>query len=340
MMRQFPMWILRAFFGCIFGLAINTAAHATVLIDENFQSHDAGTTIDTIGWNLVAETGGPPIIREESPGVPGTNKYIVTSTLNNQPARYELPFVNPGFFSGTTLTFTADVWDPLINENPGQLSTFPRAVMGIYQYPNSHQSAMPPYFGLETNDSNPDDDPTTGEWVVSGENFGNPPDPTPQMFGPTLDQGTWYSVKSEWNLGAKTMNLLVKHRDLDEPFTTIFSGVTLGFDDPNQNMAALDAFQIRMLRGTRMDNFKVEYDAVMAPGVAGDYNKDGVVDAADYVIWRNNLGTNFQLQNEVSGVTPGQVTQEDYDAWRARFGNTSGSGASILSGSSVPEPSG
>ncbi len=73
------------------------------------------------------------------------------------------------------------------------------------------------------------------------------------------------------------------------------------------------------------------------PGVPGDYNSNGVVDAADYVVWRDHLGTNFQLPNEVSGTTPGSVTQEDYAAWRARFGNTSGSGSG-LTGGSVPEP--
>jgi hypothetical protein len=52
----------------------------------------------------------------------------------------------------------------------------------------------------------------------------------------------------------------------------------------------------------------------------GDYNNDGYVNAADYVLWRKNFGTNFQLSNEVAGTTPGMVTQEDYTEWRARFG--------------------
>jgi formylglycine-generating enzyme len=76
---------------------------------------------------------------------------------------------------------------------------------------------------------------------------------------------------------------------------------------------------------------------VPASPVAGDYNGNGSVDAADYVVWRNNSGAAFQLPNEVPGVTPGMVTQEDYDAWRTRFGNTAGSAAGNAANSPVPE---
>jgi hypothetical protein len=69
-------------------------------------------------------------------------------------------------------------------------------------------------------------------------------------------------------------------------------------------------------------------------GVPGDYNGNGIVDAADYVVWRKG----GPLQNEVAGVTPGQVTQEDYTAWRARFGNTAGIGSAIGNQTTVPEP--
>lgn len=65
-------------------------------------------------------------------------------------------------------------------------------------------------------------------------------------------------------------------------------------------------------------------------GVPGDYNNNGTVDAADYILWRNG----GPLQNEVD--TPGTINLADYDAWRARFGNVAGSGA--LAGGAVPEP--
>ena len=66
-------------------------------------------------------------------------------------------------------------------------------------------------------------------------------------------------------------------------------------------------------------------------GVPGDYNNNGIVDSADYVLWRNG----GPLQNEVDAV--GTVNDADYTAWRSRFGNTSGSGAG-LGGAAVPEP--
>jgi hypothetical protein len=58
--------------------------------------------------------------------------------------------------------------------------------------------------------------------------------------------------------------------------------------------------------------------AVWSPTVPGDYNSNGIVDAADYVLWRK------------SG------TQTGYQTWRANFGTTtSGSGSQIAN---VPEP--
>ncbi len=66
--------------------------------------------------------------------------------------------------------------------------------------------------------------------------------------------------------------------------------------------------------------------------MAGDYNGNGVVDMADYVLWRNG----GPLQNDVN--TPGVVDATDYTYWRSRFGATSGSGSSLGSGSAVPEP--
>jgi hypothetical protein len=76
--------------------------------------------------------------------------------------------------------------------------------------------------------------------------------------------------------------------------------------------------------------------APAAPLLAGDYNDDGIVDTADYIVWRKNFGGSF-LPNET--VTPGSVDEDDYDVWIANFGQPgdSGSGADNPLGQ-VPEP--
>jgi hypothetical protein len=51
----------------------------------------------------------------------------------------------------------------------------------------------------------------------------------------------------------------------------------------------------------------------------GDFNNNGRVDAADYVVWRKTDGS-----------------QGGYNTWRMNFGRTAGSG--LGAGSAAPEP--
>jgi hypothetical protein len=68
------------------------------------------------------------------------------------------------------------------------------------------------------------------------------------------------------------------------------------------------------------NNLMLYYGA--APGLNGDFNNDGVVDAADYLAWRKNDGT-----------------LEGYNAWKNNFGaSTPGAGGGDNAGGSVPEP--
>jgi autotransporter-associated beta strand protein len=78
---------------------------------------------------------------------------------------------------------------------------------------------------------------------------------------------------------------------------------------------------------------------VGSPILAGDYNNDGIVDAADYVVWKKNIGQPSQtLPNDTTGVIVGQA---QYDLWRSNFATTTpvpGSGAVQMAGA-IPEPS-
>jgi hypothetical protein len=75
----------------------------------------------------------------------------------------------------------------------------------------------------------------------------------------------------------------------------------------------------------------------------GDYNMNGVVDAADYTVWRDMLGqvgAGLPADGTGPGGMPdGVVDQLDYDFWKAHFGNVApGAGAASSSLAAAPEP--
>ena len=76
---------------------------------------------------------------------------------------------------------------------------------------------------------------------------------------------------------------------------------------------------------------------VASGGVIGDYSGNGVVDAADYTVWRNHLGQSFDLPNRDPANGTGVISPADYTSWKSRFGSA-GSGASSASAGAVPEP--
>jgi hypothetical protein len=72
----------------------------------------------------------------------------------------------------------------------------------------------------------------------------------------------------------------------------------------------------------------------------GDYNRNGIVDAADYTIWRNDGPGNLiepYTRSDENGN--GFVDNLDYDTWKNHFGESlSGAGSGAGSASGVPEP--
>ena len=59
--------------------------------------------------------------------------------------------------------------------------------------------------------------------------------------------------------------------------------------------------------------FLLDASALVSTSLSGDYNHDGKVDAADYVVWRKSNGS-----------------QSDYNTWRSHFGQPAGSGGATL----------
>jgi hypothetical protein len=100
--------------------------------------------------------------------------------------------------------------------------------------------------------------------------------------------------------------------------------ISFGFNGTNYTLA---------YNGAKPDLGAIEAGA---PALPGDYNSDGAVDAADFVLWRASFNKSVTLPND---VTPGIVDDSDYAVWRSHFGATLGGGAVAGALSAVPEPS-
>jgi hypothetical protein len=180
---------------------------------------------------------------------------------------------------------------------------------------------------------------TTGWDSLSDRNL-NPVD------GPDLDSTPGSSPGETWDESAG-----VSSKVLAELFqlgqTSIAPGAMLSLGRPfnfsvaGSGMEGDLEFFFSQKGDPQLSIGDVEY-ITNSVGVPGDYSGNGVVDAADYAIWRDNLGlVEGATPSQGDGTGDGNVTSADYDYWRARFGNTSGSGSgSGTAQYAVPEPTG
>jgi hypothetical protein len=102
------------------------------------------------------------------------------------------------------------------------------------------------------------------------------------------------------------------------------------------------AFQFRVPgtgAGTGTINGIVRY-AAFSTVLIGDYNGNGIVDAADYTLWRDKLGAAAGSLSNRDPSNTGAISVADYNSWKANFGaHSPGSGAGAFGTSAVPEPS-
>ena len=74
-------------------------------------------------------------------------------------------------------------------------------------------------------------------------------------------------------------------------------------------------------------------------GIRGDYNRNHIVDAADYTIWRDTLGQHPTSGDGADGKVDGIIDVADYNAWKANFGTIGAVGVAGSHASAAPEPS-
>jgi hypothetical protein len=75
---------------------------------------------------------------------------------------------------------------------------------------------------------------------------------------------------------------------------------------------------------------------------SGDFNRDTIVDAADYVLWRRYSSLPIYIGEELlnhAGDGLNGVDIGDYAVWQGRFGTGTMTGSNSATGANVPEPS-
>ena len=70
---------------------------------------------------------------------------------------------------------------------------------------------------------------------------------------------------------------------------------------------------------------------------SGDFNADGIVNLADYTVWRDHLGAADESQIHSAGDGLNGVDSGDYNLWKANFGMATPQQTATIA--AVPEPS-
>lgn len=119
--------------------------------------------------------------------------------------------------------------------------------------------------------------------------------------------------------------------------------------------AAGDSFTV-LTAGTLVGNFANVNLPQLEPGLVwgvsrsssavtlsvtrADFNHNGTVDAADYILWRNSRNMNVAAYTGADGNGDGVINDLDLALWRSNFGNSAGisAGGGAVLATHVPEP--
>jgi hypothetical protein len=219
--------------------------------------------------------------------------------------------------------FTAAIDTPAEYDNYADaIDGYPFAIIGF------RDASRLPTFGVEAGGDV--DGPGPYPWTYDDLNgdkqdFGTaagvgPIDPTATSNGSTIRLEILSATTGRFTLNGVPLDITFKFGLPKSVVFTLYDNNAVA--DAMGNPTGQHAFYF--------NNLKIERPPF---GLPGDYNGNSVVDAADYVLWRNG----GPLQNEVA--TLGMVTPEDYNEWRSRFGNISAAGSVAGLSHGVPEPS-
>jgi len=143
-----------------------------------------------------------------------------------------------------------------------------------------------------------------------------------------MSQGSYNGNSNSLHIGSRIgLPSIDKQFFGDIQFVEVYSGTSID----NHNVSGMTPAQYSAYRFANLGQIVSNVD-----NVPGDFNGDGVINAADYSTWRDNLGApeDGRLNGNGNG---GLVDSTDYDLWKTNF--QLGVGTSSSGSAAVPEPS-
>jgi GH35 family endo-1,4-beta-xylanase len=134
----------------------------------------------------------------------------------------------------------------------------------------------------------------------------------------------WIDLQNEWDTQFTGENALLVGPDGKINFDGFWGDYDLTING--------ETYDLDLLKGT------TDYLLATVPVLEGDYDGNGVIDAADYTAWRDALTAGATTL--LNDPTPGTVDESDFYYWRDHFGETLEDGAGAGSAAAVPEPAG
>lgn len=127
--------------------------------------------------------------------------------------------------------------------------------------------------------------------------------------------------------------------------TSMLSGITpLNLTDRDKTLTGILAdgsafsFDLNSANSGGQDHFHPDANLNLILGLPGDFNGDGTVNAADYTVWRDNLGQSGQ-GSAGDGNADGSVDENDYALWKENFGRSRPRRGQLTESREIPEPS-
>jgi hypothetical protein len=281
------------------------AACAAVLAASSGLDANPAAAADTLVYSFetdlegFAANGGGVTVTQDTIGVTNGASSMKVTAVSGQT-----------FYGANTGMLHPAIGDPpgldhvtfdltITEEYAGSFAVIGVMIFGVNQTGDARQ--------LQTG---PSDDPAL-EFHIEGLAVGTYPDVTIDMtrfFNPdTFEPGTFNDIVGTEGSG---------------PFDLIPTGFQLYL---NKLGAPLTVY---------IDNIRVGTTPV---GLAGDYNNDGMVDAVDYTVWRNNLGDTDETNINNNGDGQNGVDPADYTLWKDHYGDGAPGGGGIAGGI-IPEP--